>query len=267
MAAGTWITIPTFNEVENIERIVRAVVAQLEATAPRDHQLLIVDDDSPDGTGNVAERLAGELDAVSVMHRGTKDGLGRAYLAGLEAALAGGAERVVIMDADFSHDPAYLPALIAATESDCDLALGSRYVAGGRVDNWPPVRRVLSRAGSLYARSILGVHVRDLTGGYRCVRREVLERLELGTLRSQGYVFNIELTYRALRAGFRVKEVPIVFRDRADGVSKMSLPIAIEALMLVPQLRRAPGAAAVPAETGGGAPAETPPGTKDPARA
>jgi dolichol-phosphate mannosyltransferase len=234
--ARIWLVLPAFNEAGNIERIVRAALAQLERMAPGDHRLLIVDDASPDGTGQLADGLAAELPAVEVMHRWGKQGLGRAYLAGFERALAGRAEFVMVMDADFSHDPAHLPALLAAAEHT-DLVLGSRYVAGGQILEWPLLRRLLSRAGSLYARTILGVHVRDLTGGFRCIRREVLETEELATLRSQGYVFNIELTYRALRAGFRVVEVPIAFRDRTVGESKISFGIAVEALWLIPVLR------------------------------
>ncbi len=234
--ARIWMTLPTFNEAGNVERIVRSALAQLERCAPGDHRVLIVDDASPDGTGRLADRLAAELPAVEVLHRGGKQGLGRAYLAGFDRALDGGAEFVLVMDADFSHDPAHIPAMLAAAE-DSDLVLGSRYVAGGRILNWPRLRRLLSRAGSLYARSILDMDVRDLTGGFRCIRREVLEAVELPTLRSQGYVFNIELTFRARRAGFRVFEVPITFQDRTVGDSKISLAIAIEALWLVPVLR------------------------------
>ncbi len=236
MPARVWLTIPTFNEVGNLERIVRASLEQLERVVPDDHRLLIVDDASPDGTGRLADVLAAELPPVEVLHREGKQGLGRAYLAGFERALEQGAAVVIVMDADYSHDPAHLPALLAAAEHN-DLVLGSRYAGGGRVEEWPPLRRLLSRAGSLYARSILGVGVKDLTGGFRCIRREVLERVELNTLRSQGYVFNIELTFRALRAGFMVTEVPIVFHDRTVGESKISLSIAIEALWLVPVLR------------------------------
>lgn len=231
-----WLTIPTFCEAGNIERIVRSARAELDRLAPGDHQVLVVDDDSPDGTAELAQRLAEELGSVDVLRRRGKPGLGRAYLAGFERALAGGAELVIVMDADYSHDPAHLPAMLAASRHS-DLVLGSRYIAGGQITDWPPLRRLLSRAGSMYARAILRVHVRDLTGGFRCIRREVLERVELQTLRSQGYVFNIELTYRALRAGFRVTEVPILFNDRTVGESKISLPIAIEALWLVPVLR------------------------------
>ncbi len=237
MQAGVWLTLPTFNEVGNLERLVRAAAEQLELAAPGGWSLLVVDDASPDGTGELADRLAAELPRVEVLHRARKEGLGPAYLAGFEHALRGGAELVVVMDADQSHDPAHLPALIAAA-ADSDLVLGSRYVPGGQIVDWPPLRRLLSRGGSLYARSILGVDVQDLTGGFRCIRRGVLETVEPSTLRSQGYVFNIELTYRALLAGFRVTEIPICFRDREAGESKLSLPIAFEALLLIPKLRR-----------------------------
>ena len=228
--------IPTFCEAGNLARVAVAALEQLELSAPGDHRLLVVDDASPDGTGALADRMAAERPEVEVLHRLGKRGLGRAYGAGFERALAGGAELVLVMDADYSHDPAYIPELLAAAQ-DADLVLGSRYVPGGRIDDWPRLRRLLSRSGSQYARLLLGVGVRDLTGGFRCIRREVLEAVELSTLLSQGYVFNIELTYRALGAGFRVREVPIVFRDRTVGASKISLPIAIEALWLVPSLR------------------------------
>jgi len=236
MHPHVWLFLPTYNEAENLEAIVRATTGQLEVGAPGDWRLLVVDDASPDGTGQLADRLAAEIDGVEVLHREGKEGLGPAYLAGFDYALTRGAEFVIVMDADFSHDPQHLPAMIAAAR-ESDLVLGSRYVAGGRITNWPPLRRVLSRSGSLYARLMLGVKVRDLTTGFRCVRRGVLETVEPSTLRSQGYVFNIELTYRALLAGFTVKEIPICFRDREEGESKMSLPIAIEALRLVPKLR------------------------------
>ena len=236
MEAGLWLFLPTYNEAENVEGIVRATAAELERAAPGDWCVLVVDDASPDGTGALADRLAAELERVEVLHRPGKEGLGKAYLAGFAHALDRGAERVVVMDADFSHDPSYLPALLAASE-EADLVLGSRYVAGGRIADWPRLRRLLSRFGSLYARRVLGVGVHDLTSGFRCVRRSVLEAVEPSTLRAQGYVFNIELTYRALLAGFTVREVPICFRDRTAGDSKMSLPIAFEALMLVPKLR------------------------------
>jgi dolichol-phosphate mannosyltransferase len=234
--ARTWVTVPTFNEAGNVEAIVRAIVAELDYVCPGDYRVLVVDDESPDGTGLIAERLATELAAVSVLSRRGKRGLGHAYLAGFARAVDEGAERVVVMDSDFSHDPRHLPALLAASEHS-DLVLGSRYVAGGEIVNWPPLRRLLSRVGSLYARTILGVGIHDLTGGFRCIRREVLESVGVRTLRAQGYVFNIELTYRALAAGFRVTEVPITFRDRTIGESKISLSIAVEALWLVPVLR------------------------------
>jgi dolichol-phosphate mannosyltransferase len=237
VGARLWVFLPTYNEVGNLEGIVRAVADELERAEPEDWRLLVVDDASPDGTGELADRLAAELDRVEVLHRSGKDGLGKAYLAGYEHAWAGGAEIVIVMDADFSHDPAYLPAMIEAAGVS-DLVLGSRYVGGGQIADWPPLRRLLSRAGSLYARTILGLKVNDLTSGFRCVRRGVLETIEPSTLRAQGYVFNIELTYRALLAGFTVTEVPICFRDRQEGESKMSLPIALEALLLVPRLRR-----------------------------
>jgi dolichol-phosphate mannosyltransferase len=236
MAARVWVFLPTYNEAENLEAIVRATTSELERTAPGDWRLLVVDDASPDGTGAIADRLAEELQGVEVLHRTGKEGLGAAYLAGFRYALERDAEWVIVMDADFSHDPSHLPAMIAAAQ-EADLVLGSRYVAGGEITNWPPLRRVLSRSGSLYARLMLGVKVRDLTTGFRCVRRRVLQEVEPSTLRSQGYVFNIELTYRALLAGFSVKEIPIRFQDRQEGESKMSLPIAIEALRLVPKLR------------------------------
>jgi dolichol-phosphate mannosyltransferase len=238
MDARLWVFLPTYNEAGNLESIVRATAEQLERTEPGVWRLLVVDDASPDGTGELADRLASELNGVEVLHRPAKDGLGSAYLAGFRHALAGGAELVIVMDADLSHDPSYLPLLIAAA-ADSDLVLGSRYVAGGQIADWPRLRRVLSRCGSVYARTVLGVKVNDLTSGFRCVRRRVLETVEPSTLRSQGYVFNIELTYRALLAGFTVTEVPICFRDRKVGQSKMSLPIAFEALLLVPRLRRA----------------------------
>src|SRR4051794_8818494 len=236
MPASVWVFLPTYNEAENLEAIVRATTAELEQAVPGDWRLLVVDDASPDGTGVIADRLAEELPGVEVLHREGKEGLGAAYLAGFKHALKRDAERVIVMDADFSHDPRHLPAMIAAAR-EADLVLGSRYVAGGEITNWPPLRRVLSRSGSLYARLMLGVKVRDLTTGFRCVHRRVIEEVEPATLRSQGYVFNIELTYRALLAGFSVKEIPIRFQDRQEGESKMSLSIAIEALRLVPQLR------------------------------
>jgi dolichol-phosphate mannosyltransferase len=234
--ARIWLMIPTFNEAGNVEHVVRAAVTELERAAPGDHRVLIVDDASPDGTAEIADGLASELGRIEVLRRPGKQGLGRAYLAGFEHALNGGAEIVIVMDADMSHDPMYIPDLLVAAE-DHDLVLGSRYVPGGSIADWPRLRRLLSRAGSLYSRRLLDLDVRDLTGGFRCIRREVLEAVELPTLRSQGYVFNIELTFRAHRAGFRIAEVPIRFQDRTVGESKISFGVAVEALWLVPVLR------------------------------
>jgi dolichol-phosphate mannosyltransferase len=247
MQARVWVVMPTYNEAANIDGIVRATAAELERLAPGDHAILVVDDSSPDGTGDIADGLARELPSVHVLHRGTKSGLGHAYLAGFAHALNGGAELVFEMDADFSHDPSYLGHLLAAAEN-ADLVLGSRYVPGGGVENWGLVRRLLSRGGGIYARLILGVDIHDLTGGFKCIRREVLESIDLDSVRAEGYVFQIEVTYRAIRAGFRVAEVPIVFRDRTSGTSKMSSRIALEAMLSVPTLRR--HAAAAVAEAG-----------------
>jgi dolichol-phosphate mannosyltransferase len=237
MSARIWLVMPTYNESENVEAIVHAVVSEMAKIAPGEYRLLVVDDGSPDGTGQTADQLARELDAVEVLHRTTKDGLGRAYIAGFEHALDNGAELVVQMDADFSHHPRYLGSLLKAAE-DADLVLGSRYVAGGAVRNWGPMRKIISRGGSAYSRMILGVKIRDLTGGFKCIRRSVLEAIDLGSLRADGYVFQIEVTYLAIRGGFTVIEVPIVFTDRAAGASKMSWRIALEAMLLVPSLRR-----------------------------
>jgi dolichol-phosphate mannosyltransferase len=233
--AGAWLILPTYNEAENLDPLVRAALPRLREAAP-EHRVLIVDDSSPDGTGDIADRLAAELQAVEVLHRERKEGLGRAYLAGFGLALSRGAELVLEMDADFSHDPADLPRLIRAA-TDADLVLGSRYVRGGGVADWGLLRRTVSRGGSWYARTLLRVPVHDLTGGFKCFRREVLEAIDLGDVYSDGYGFQIELTYRALRAGFRVKEVPIVFHDRRAGSSKMTPPIALEAMWKVPALR------------------------------
>jgi dolichol-phosphate mannosyltransferase len=198
--------------------------------------VLVIDDNSPDGTGELADRLAGELGFVDVLHRPRKEGLGPAYLAGFRHALDAGAELVVEIDCDFSHDPADVPRLVAAA-ADADLALGSRYVAGGGIENWGLIRRAISAGGSIYARLVLGVPVRDLTGGFKCFRRAVLEAIPLDRVHSRGYAFQIELTYRALRKGFRVQEVPIRFADRVVGGSKMSRGIVLEAIWRVPLLR------------------------------
>ncbi|HUO73271.1 MAG TPA: polyprenol monophosphomannose synthase [Solirubrobacteraceae bacterium] len=242
MQSPVWVVMPTYNEAANIEPIVRATASQLERLVGGEFRILIVDDGSPDGTGTIADRLAGELDCVEVLHRSAKAGLGQAYLAGFARALSGGAELIVEMDADFSHDPVYLKDLLEAAQS-ADLVLGSRYVPGGGVRDWGLLRRLVSRGGGLYARMILRVHVHDLTGGFKCIHRRVLEAIDLRSVRAEGYVFQIEVTYRALLAGFTVREVPIVFRDRTVGSSKMSTRIAIEAMWLVPRLRRSARAA------------------------
>ena len=239
---GAWVVLPTYNEAENIEAIVAAVLPRLAEASPDGHRLLVVDDASPDGTGAIADRLASENDAVEVLHRAGKEGLGPAYVAGFRQALAGGADLVLEMDADFSHDPADVPRLIAAA-ADADLVLGSRYVAGGGVSGWAWHRRLLSRGGCLYARTILGVPVHDLTGGFKCFRRVVLETLDLDRIHADGYGFQIEMTYRTLRAGFRVNEIPIVFHERRAGASKMDARIAAEAVWKVPALRRRAGEA------------------------
>jgi dolichol-phosphate mannosyltransferase len=242
MSARIWLIIPTYNEAVNLEAIVRASIPELDRAAPGDYRILIVDDNSPDGTGLIADSLASELEVLEVLHRPAKGGLGQAYVAGFGRALDAGAEFVIEMDADFSHNPRYLPELIAAS-AEADLVLGSRYVAGGGVRDWGLLRRLISRGGGVYARLILGVGIRDLTGGFKCIRRAVLEAIDLSTVRAEGYVFQIEVTYRALVAGFTVREVPIVFTDRTAGKSKMSSRIALEAMWLVPTLKRGAKAA------------------------
>jgi dolichol-phosphate mannosyltransferase len=226
------VCLPTYNERENIEPMLRAL-------GDKGVHVLVIDDASPDGTGEIADRLAAGLDYVGVLHRARKDGLGPAYLAGFQRALADGADLVLEMDCDFSHDPNDVPRLIGAVEEGADLALGSRYVRGGSVRNWGTVRRLVSSGGSLYARLLLGLNVRDLTGGFKCYRRSVLEGIDLSAIHSKGYAFQIETTYRALRAGFRVVEVPITFADREVGGSKMSRAIVAEAIWKVPLLRLA----------------------------
>ena len=226
------VIVPTYNERANIE----ATVGRVRAAVP-DADLLVVDDGSPDGTGPLADELAAADPRVRVLHRSGKLGLGSAYIAGFRHALAADYQFVFEMDADFSHDPKYLGDLLAAT-ADADLVLGSRYVPGGGVRNWSLIRRLISRGGGIYARAILGVGIHDLTGGFKCIHRDVLEAIDLPSVRADGYVFQIEVTYRAILAGFRVKEVPIVFPDRVEGTSKMSSRIAIEAMFLVPRLRR-----------------------------
>jgi dolichol-phosphate mannosyltransferase len=224
------ICLPTYNERENLEKMLRAL-------APHGVRVLVIDDNSPDGTGQIADDLARELDFVSVLHRNRKEGLGPAYLAGFRRALADGADYVLEMDCDFSHDPADVPRLLAAMKNGADLALGSRYVPGGGTENWGLVRRFVSSGGSLYARVLLGLRIRDLTGGFKCYRRAVLERIDLDAIHSKGYAFQIEGTYRTIRAGFNVVEVPIKFVDRTEGTSKMSRTIFLEAVLKVPVLR------------------------------
>ena len=225
----TVVCLPTYNERDNVERMVRAL-------GEHGVRVLVIDDSSPDGTGDIADRLAGELDYVDVLHRARKEGLGPAYLAGFRRALADGAELILEMDCDFSHDPADVPRLIAAA-ADADLVIGSRYVAGGSIPTWGVVRRAISRAGSIYARVWLRWQVRDATAGFRCFRREVLERIAPDTITTKGYAFQIETTYRTLKAGFRVREIPIAFVDREHGGSKMSRAIVLEAVWRVPMMR------------------------------
>jgi dolichol-phosphate mannosyltransferase len=224
--------LPTYEEAANIERMVEAVRAKL----PAGGRVLVVDDSSPDGTGEIAARLASEHADVELLSRPRKEGLGPAYIAGFRHALAGGAGLVVEMDSDFSHEPAYLPRLLDAAQRS-DVVIGSRYVAGGGVTEWGALRRAISRGGSIYARLALGLRVRDLTGGFKCFRREVLEAIDLDSVHSRGYAFQVEMTYRAIELGFNVVEVPIVFRDRRAGTSKMSGAIVLEAIWRVPLLR------------------------------
>jgi dolichol-phosphate mannosyltransferase len=259
MAGSPWVVLPTYNEADNVEPMVRAVLAALPSA-----RVLVVDDSSPDGTGEIAERLAAELPAVSVLHRPRKAGLGQAYVNGFAHALTAGATHVIEMDADFSHDPADLPRLLATAADGADLVLGSRYAPGGGVTEWGLLRRAISRGGCAYARRVLGVDVRDLTGGFKCFTADALRAIDYATVRSQGYAFQVELTFRALRRGLRVAELPITFRERQRGESKMSWRIAWEAAVLVPRLRfgrrrvvRAP-ALAVAAAPGSGEPDQLP---------
>jgi dolichol-phosphate mannosyltransferase len=227
-----WLVLPTYEEATNVERL----VAEARAKLPPDSQVLIVDDNSTDGTGRIAAQLAEREEAVHFLHRERKEGLGPAYIAGFRQALASGAGLVIEMDADFSHEPAALPRLVEAARR-ADVVIGSRYVPGGGVSDWGALRRAISRGGSTYARLALGVQVRDLTGGFKCFRREVLEAVDLEAVRSRGYAFQVEVTYRAIQLGFEVVEVPIVFRDRQAGASKMSRSIVLEAIWRVPLLR------------------------------
>jgi dolichol-phosphate mannosyltransferase len=228
------ICLPTYNERENLESMVRA----LGGLGLEGLEVLAIDDASPDGTGEIADRLAGELPWVHVLHRERKEGLGPAYLAGFARALELGADFVFEMDCDFSHDPADVLRLATAAE-EADLVLGSRYVSGGGTRNWGLVRRFISRGGSLYAQVLLQLGIRDLTSGFKCYRRAVLETIDLSAIDSRGYAFQIETTYRAIRAGFRVIEIPITFADREVGGSKMSKSIVVEAIWKVPALRLA----------------------------
>jgi dolichol-phosphate mannosyltransferase len=227
-----WVVIPTYDEAETIAAIVAAVLEHL----PEGGGILVVDDASPDGTGEIADRLAAEHAEVEVLHREAKRGLGPAYRAGFADALARGAQLVVQMDADFSHDPADVPRLVEATRG-ADVAVGSRYVAGGRILDWGSRRQAISRWGSAYARVVLGLEVRDMTSGFKCWRRTALEGIDLDTVGSEGYAFQVEMTYRAVRAGFEIVEVPITFRDRRVGESKMTGSIVTEAAIKVPALR------------------------------
>jgi dolichol-phosphate mannosyltransferase len=229
------VCLPTYNERENLEPMVRALAEVLDL---EQDQVLVIDDNSPDGTGAIADELAHELPWLDVLHRERKEGLRAAYAAGFAQALAGGAELVLEMDCDFSHNPSDVPRLIAAcADGGADLAVGSRWVSGGGTVNWGLTRQLISRGGSLYARIVLGVGICDLTAGFKCFRRAVLERIDVTSIRTHGYGFQIEGTYRAIRAGFRVVELPITFVDRRVGQSKMSGWIVLEAMLQVPVLR------------------------------
>jgi len=227
-----WLVLPTYNEADNLEPLVAAALESL----PADARVLVVDDGSPDGTGELADRLAADEERIEVLHRPRKEGLGPAYLAGFRVALEAGAGFVLEMDSDFSHDPADLPRLLKAAE-DADLVIGSRYVENGEIENWTPMRKAISRGGSTYARLLLGLPVQDLTGGFKCFRREVLESIPLGSVSSRGYAFQVEMTYRAAQAGFTIVEIPICFHERRAGASKMSGKIVAEAAWKVPLLR------------------------------
>ena len=238
MSAIPWLILPTYNEAENIELLASRAAEVLAEASPDGFRVLIVDDGSPDGTGQLADALAGEHEQIEVLHRTTRAGLGPAYLAGFKHALDGGAGFVMEMDSDFSHDPRDLARLLKAVRDDgADLALGSRYVSGGGIEDWSLQRRVISRGGSFYARTILGLPINDLTGGFKAFRADVLRAIDLPSVESVGYAFQIELTYRTVKRGFKVVEVPIVFRDRVAGTSKMSWNITAEAAWLVPAMR------------------------------
>ncbi len=229
---GTTVVLPTYDEAENLRPISSAILAAL----PGAH-LLVVDDGSPDGTGDIADELAAAEPRVAVVHRAGKEGLGKAYMEGFGVALEAGAERIVQMDADWSHSPDYLPALLAPLDAGADLVIGSRYTRGGGVKDWGVLRRIVSRGGSLFAKVVLRLSPNDLTGGFKAWRRAALEAVDWERVHSGGYVFQIETTYLATRAGAKVTEVPIVFKDREVGTSKMSKSIIVEALVVVLQLR------------------------------
>ncbi len=229
-----WVILPTYNELGNIGEMVEALGPKLNLAGG--DRILIVDDNSPDGTGDLADEIAASNDSVEVLHRPAKEGLGPAYINGFKVALAGGADLIVQMDADFSHDPAYLPRLIASSEL-ADLVIGSRYVPGGGITEWGTVRRLLSRGGSLYSRTILGTDIKDMTGGFKCFHRQVLEAIPFDEVAASGYSFQVEMTYRVIKAGFTVIEVPITFRERQAGTSKMSRAIVAEAAWKVPAMR------------------------------
>lgn len=234
--SGLWVVVPTYEEADNLVALVTAVRAADVGPNVR-LSLLIVDDGSPDGTGGLADALALALPDVHVVHRPRKAGLGGAYRAGFAAALTAGADVVVQMDADLSHDPADLPRLLAALNDGADVAIGSRYVPGGATAGWSPRRRLLSQAGGVYARAVLGSRIRDLTGGFKAFRADALRAIELDALTADGYAFQIEVNHRAERAGLTVAEIPIAFREREHGRSKMSAAIAVEALWRIPALR------------------------------
>jgi dolichol-phosphate mannosyltransferase len=235
MTVDVVVCLPTYNERPNLARMLGAL-GEVAASSPHRVSVIVVDDNSPDGTGILADELAGELPFLRVLHRPGKEGLGPAYIAGFRQALAQGAELIVEMDCDFSHDPRDVPRLVDGAAA-ADVVLGSRYVDGGRIVNWPWSRRAISRAGCFYARRTLGLPVRDLTGGFKAIRREVLEALDLGAIASRGYAFQIELTYLAAAAGFRIVEIPITFSERSEGSSKMTSRIALEAALKVPAIR------------------------------
>jgi len=220
------VALPTYNELENLPHIAPEIVAH-------GYRLLIIDDNSPDGTGRLADSLAADVPQISVLHRESKAGLGPAYAAGFDRALADGAEIVIEMDADFSHDPADLPRLVKAIDEGADIAIGSRYVAGGSTPDWPLIRRLISRGGNLYARLMLGIPVRDATAGFRAFTAEALGELPYRAAEASGYGFQVEMAWRADQRGLKIIEVPISFRDRARGTSKMGLPIVLEAMRLV----------------------------------